>query len=132
MFSDKLRLLRKERKMTQTELSKILGVSPSTIGMYEQGRREPDTQMLLKIANLFEVPAGYLIGNEERPRTQNTEEISELLQNLLCEKKNLCYEGQPLDAEDIERIIQAVQEGIHEAIEENHLDKSSSNSGNDC
>ncbi len=118
MFAEKLRLLRKERNMTQTELSKSLGVSASSIGMYEQGRREPDSQMLLKVANFFDVTAGYLIGDEEDARTQNVEEIAELVSEMLRKKEYLFYEGQPLNEEDVERIIRVIREGIHEAMEE--------------
>ena len=118
MFAEKLRLLRKERNMTQTELSKSLGVSPSSIGMYEQGRREPDSQTLLKVANFFDVTAGYLIGDEEIARTQNVEEIAELVSEMLKKKEYLFYEGRPLKEEDLDRIIRVIREGIHEAMEE--------------
>lgn len=37
-----LKKLREEKRMTQAELSKALEISPSAIGMYEQGRRVPD------------------------------------------------------------------------------------------
>ena len=63
MFEDKLRYLRQQRSMSQKELGQALGVSTSTIGMYEQGRRQPDNQMLMKICSYFAVTADYLIGN---------------------------------------------------------------------
>lgn len=43
-------VLRLRRGMTQKELARRLGVSPSTVGMYEQGRRRPGPEMLLKLA----------------------------------------------------------------------------------
>ena len=48
-----LKKLRKSKGLTQAELGKILGVSPSTIGMYEQGRRTPDKDALIAISNYF-------------------------------------------------------------------------------
>ena len=59
-----LKELRERKQLTQSELSKLLGISPSTIGMYEQGRREPDNETLKKIAVLFGVSTDYLLGNE--------------------------------------------------------------------
>lgn len=59
-----LKKLRKDRDMTQSELANILGVSPSTIGMYEQGRREPDSKTLLNMAKFFNVSTDYLLGND--------------------------------------------------------------------
>ena len=52
MFGKKLKMLRKKNRLTQANLAKKLNISPSTIGMYEQGRREPDSAMLVKIADL--------------------------------------------------------------------------------
>ena len=39
MLGEKLKMLRKSRCMTQQELGKALGISTSTVGMYEQGRQ---------------------------------------------------------------------------------------------
>ena len=47
--------------MTQKDLGDLLGISASTIGMYEQNRREPDIDMLLKISTHFDVSIDYLL-----------------------------------------------------------------------
>lgn len=65
-FNEKLRALRKEHNMTQDELAEKLGISRSAVGMYEQGRREPDFELLDNTAELFDVSIGYLIGNETK------------------------------------------------------------------
>ena len=57
-----LKELRTQRGLTQSELSKALNVSASSIGMYEQGRREPDNTTLKKIASYFNVTTDYLLG----------------------------------------------------------------------
>lgn len=117
MFADKLRILRKDKGLTQAGLSKILGVSPSTIGMYEQGRREPDSKMLIKTAEFFDVPAGYLIGNEDSLKTQNIEEITDLFVKMLRKKKSLFFKGRQLNDEEVEQIITLLKEGLIEAVE---------------
>ena len=61
MFSDMLVYLRKRQKMTQVELAQKLGVSRSTVGMYENGRREPDFETLEAIADIFNVSMSVLI-----------------------------------------------------------------------
>jgi len=55
MLSEKLRELRKKCRVTQAQLAEKLSLSPSTIGMYEQGRRLPDIETLQKIAEFFDV-----------------------------------------------------------------------------
>lgn len=57
-----IRSLRNINGITQKELADKLSISPSTIGMYEQGRREPDTTTLTHIATYFNVPTDYLLG----------------------------------------------------------------------
>lgn len=59
----KLKKLRENRGMTQAELGKALYISPSAIGMYEQGRRIPDISTLKKISSFFSVSVDYLIEN---------------------------------------------------------------------
>ena len=76
MFNVKLRRLRKKSKQTQAQLAKKLSVSPSTIGMYEQGRREPDSATLLKIANLFKVSVDFFWSQKNRKEELKTRKKS--------------------------------------------------------
>lgn len=62
-FGEQLRTLRNSQKMTQKELAGMLGISPSTIGMYEQNRRIPDIKTLTQIASIFEVSLDTLLTN---------------------------------------------------------------------
>ncbi|MBR3366318.1 MAG: helix-turn-helix transcriptional regulator [Lachnospiraceae bacterium] len=65
-FGEKLKALRKEQDLTQDDLAEKLGISRSAVGMYEQGRREPDFEILDNAAELFNVSIGYLVGNETK------------------------------------------------------------------
>ena len=60
----RLKELRKDYKLTQEQLGKKLGLSRSTIAMYETNASEPDFQTLTKIADFFSVSIDYLIGKE--------------------------------------------------------------------
>ena len=62
MFGKRLRELRAKQHLTQQDLAKLLKVSPSTIGMYEQGRRDPDTSTVNFLADYFGVTTDYLLG----------------------------------------------------------------------
>lgn len=61
-----LKKLREEKGLTQSELGKELGISPSTVGMYEQGRRVPDVPILKKMSAFFNVSIDYLLENVNR------------------------------------------------------------------
>ena len=68
-FSEVLKELRTSRNVTQAELAKAIGVSASTIGMYEKGEREPNFETEEKIADYFNVSLDMLRGKEEKQKT---------------------------------------------------------------
>lgn len=63
----RLKQLRESRGLTQRQLAAELNVSPSTIALYEIGRRKPEPAMLAKIADRFGVPLDYLLGRTDTP-----------------------------------------------------------------
>ena len=67
-FSEKLKKLRKSKKITQEELAKIINVERSSIGKYESSTTIPSNETLIKIANYFNVSTDYLLGNEKETK----------------------------------------------------------------
>lgn len=67
-FGTVLKTLRTQHDLTQRQLGEALGVSESTIGMYERGHREPDFEMLETIADYFNVDMDYLTGRTDVQR----------------------------------------------------------------
>lgn len=61
MLGARIATLRRSRDMSQESLAKALGVSPSAVGMYEQGRREPSAATLVALSRLFGVSTDYLL-----------------------------------------------------------------------
>ena len=57
--------LRKERHLSQKEFSKIFNVAQNTISQWEQGKRNMDTEILVKLADYFQVTTDYLLGRSE-------------------------------------------------------------------
>lgn len=78
-FAKRLSELRNEFKLTQKELADKLGVSRGTIGMYEIGQRDPDTDTLLKLSELFNVSVDYLLGQTDirNPADEITDAVSD-------------------------------------------------------
>lgn len=66
MIGRRIATLRKTKNMSQTQLAAYLRVSASTVGMYEQGRRVPDLDTLVQLAQLLDVSLDYLITGKER------------------------------------------------------------------
>ena len=63
-FKDMLKYLRSRENLSQSELSEKLGLSKSTISMYEVGKREPDLETLELIADFFNVDMNSLLGKD--------------------------------------------------------------------
>lgn len=61
----RLKELREERGFTQERLAEALGISKSTIGMYETGKREPGYETLGAIARFFQTDMNYLLGTSD-------------------------------------------------------------------
>ena len=60
MLGQRIAALRRQAGLNQAELARQLRVSPSAIGMYEQGRREPSLDTLVAMARIFGVSLDYL------------------------------------------------------------------------
>ena len=76
-FSKQLKDLRRESKCSQAELAKAIGVSKSSINMYERGEREPSFETVRKLADHFGVDADYLLnGSRHRLRLPVLGEIA--------------------------------------------------------
>lgn len=67
-FCNRLRLLRNSRSLSQQTLSEKIGVSKSSINMYERGEREPSFETLEAIADFFNVDMDYLLGKSDVER----------------------------------------------------------------
>lgn len=73
MTGETIAALRMQRGMTQKQLSARLGVSPSTVGMYEQGRRRPGPEMLVKLAAALGTDVNRLVAPPPWPAEVDTE-----------------------------------------------------------
>ena len=73
-----LKELREKRNLSQLELAHDLKVSPSAISNWESGKRQPDTAMIITIAEYFNVSSDELLGRDylNRRRKDNSKEHS--------------------------------------------------------
>ncbi len=81
-FAECLQELREDRNISRKELAAYLNISFSTLGMYEQGRREPNIDMLIKLADYFNVSLDFLVG-----RSADNEERKNMLEALRLKNK---------------------------------------------
>lgn len=62
-----LRYLRKQKKLSQLDLAKIFNVAQNTVSQWENGERKPDLDILVKLAQFFNVTTDYLLGKSFHP-----------------------------------------------------------------
>ena len=113
MFGENLKSLRKKSGYTQQEFASVLGISASAVGMYEQGRREPDQKLLMKMAETFEVSLDRLLGTLD-----NEVEIDDMVEsviNKLIAEYTLTRNGKKLSPIDVSNVVNAIKVGVEVA-----------------
>ncbi|WP_340389490.1 helix-turn-helix transcriptional regulator [Paenibacillus sp. FSL E2-0151] len=65
-LGSKLKKARENKRLTQQQVADKLGVSNGAISGYERGYRDPDTDTLKNLANLYEVSLDWLNGRDEK------------------------------------------------------------------
>lgn len=109
-FGEKLKVLRKGKRLTQTQLANVMGLSLRTIQNYEKGISYPkQTEIYARMAAFFDVSAEYLISgaNYEFPDFEKRKPTSQDIQNLVAEVGGL-FADSDISDEDKDTIIQAI------------------------
>ena len=84
MLQDNLKNLRTQKGLSQEELADRLNVVRQTVSKWEKGLSVPDSELLIRIAEVFEVSVGQLLGETIQPAPEKTElqQLSEKLEHL--------------------------------------------------
>lgn len=105
MFPQRVRELRLEKHITQSELAKFANVTQQTVGAWERGKASPGADIITKLSNFFNVSTDYLLGqtdNKYKHSTEDEKDLKEFLdQNL---EAGMRYDDQEITEEDKERL----------------------------
>ena len=85
MLGQNLKDIRIKNKYNQEDIAEQLGVTKQTISNWEKGKRTPDIDSLVKLANIYQVTLDSLIGIDKR--TEDIELLNIIL-NMRKEKKS--------------------------------------------
>lgn len=64
MVADRIKRLREQYGITQSELAKQLGITRSSVNAWEMGISTPSTQYIVELASIFDVSTDFLLGVE--------------------------------------------------------------------
>jgi len=94
MFQNRLRELRKQRKLTAREFGEKFNLAESTISGYETGARKPDMETVEKFADFFGVSVDYLLGRTDDPDPEivRYEDLDEEERQIIRELKAIADE----------------------------------------
>jgi len=67
LFSDRVKELRKARKMTQRQMADALGITERSYQRYE-AENNPKNETLIKLADFFDVSTDYLLGRSDNSK----------------------------------------------------------------
>lgn len=98
-LGSRIRELRNQKKLTQEELGKILGVSKVSVSGYENDTRQPDNKALLTLSNTFGVTTDYLLGQNNTPQWANQRDTNDL-KSFLDNDSGMTYGGENLTEEE--------------------------------
>ncbi|MBP3678204.1 MAG: helix-turn-helix transcriptional regulator [Agathobacter sp.] len=90
MFQDNLKILRKNKGYTQEELASRLKVVRQTVSKWEKGLSVPDAEMLLKIAEEFEVSVSELLGSkieDEQSKSDVAQQLARINEQLAIKNR---------------------------------------------
>lgn len=95
MIGQRIRDLRKQKRMSQTELAKSAGVSQTTVTAWETGKAEPSSSAVAKLADIFNVTTDYLLGRDvKEENSTDTKDLAEIMDSIMT------YNGKELNQHD--------------------------------
>lgn len=89
-------------KKSQSLIAKELGITQRTFSNYESGKRQPDPEMLIKMADYFDVSVDYLLGRNDNNQTENNYNCKNTDKTVIAIGKNGKNEIYELSDEDAE------------------------------
>lgn len=127
MIGKKFKELREEKGLRQKDIAKFLNISTSAYGYYEQGKRNPDTETIKKLADFFNVSTDYLFGRTNIKKNtlcdynkyKSLKETDEKIIERLLEEE-IIKKDEPIPQVVFDKILQY---GLEAAIEIFKLEK---------
>ena len=92
-FGERLKILRKQVKLTQSQIAEKLDISQQAYASWERGVKKPTQENLIKIAQILNVTVDYLVGNSEEQSDEfdNIELLFRMNSKGLTEEEKIIF-----------------------------------------
>lgn len=115
---NRLKELRKDKKLTLQQVSKETGVSVASLSSYENGNRNPKIETWQKLADYFDVTVGYLQGGtDEKITIKEARALLNTSAKRFDDARKLAKKSideKNIDAETLQKIVDELQEASNE------------------
>ncbi|EWG12713.1 helix-turn-helix domain-containing protein [Cytobacillus firmus] len=115
-LGSRLKKEREKRKWSQKEVAEKIGITNAVLSNYERDYRDPDTETLKRLADLYEVETDYLLGRPDRKkdilRDKDEKDIAKRMEQIredLTKVDGLSFQGEPLSEEAVESLMEAME-----------------------
>lgn len=109
MLGARIASLRRQAGMSQAALARRLQISPSAVGMYEQGRREPSVDTLVTMAEVFGVTTDFLLTGKATTAAEEDRLVNMLAGSLTAIDERLeCRGSRPFSRQDLAVLMAAM------------------------
>ena len=106
-LNERIKELRVEKALSQDELAKYMGIkNRSTLAGWEVGRVAPDHEMIIKMADFFDVTTDYLLGvTDDRRHSENVQ--TRMKDGTVLNGYIELFDG--LEKEDFEKVVEIIK-----------------------
>ncbi|ASK17751.1 MULTISPECIES: helix-turn-helix domain-containing protein [Bacillus] len=119
IFGRNLRNLRNLKGLSLNALGKELGVTGSAISSWELGNKEPNFDMLIKVANYFKVSIDYMLNHQVFDNEAQKKEVVSQLANEIYERyKNIPDSKKPMVKQELIKYVNYLNFTAHAEDEE--------------
>lgn len=114
----RLKSEREKRHWSQKFVAEKIGITNTVLSNYERNYRDPDTETLKKLADLYEVTTDYLLGRSSDPSLTESDEkdiakrMERLREDLMkgsSDGDGLNFLGEPMSEEAMESLLQSLE-----------------------
>ena len=108
VFAKRLKTLRLSRRLTLQKIGDAVGSTPQTIGNLEHDRKSPSLNMVLALADFFDVSVDYLAGRTNAPAFPHCDKTTEVFDSASSDRGKFFDEFNGLRKENLEKTISYV------------------------
>ncbi|MDE1384358.1 helix-turn-helix transcriptional regulator [Bacillus paralicheniformis] len=110
----RLKEAREKCGLSQKEAAEKLNITNKVLSTYERDYRDPDTETLKKLSDLYDVSTDFLLGRDQKkkPLSKLDETVNEAIEQLKNEETLLFMKDEEIDEETAHLIKQALINGI--------------------